>query len=124
MMVLPLPTVLLDLLITLNISAALAIVIATMYMNRALEFSVFPSLLLLTTLFRLALNVSVTRLILPHGDAGSVIKAFGNFVVGGNLVVGLVDLPDPDRDPVRRRHQRRRASRRGRRAVHARRDAR
>ena len=90
MMVVPLPPALLDLFITMNISAALAIVVSTMYLNKALEFSSFPSLLLLTTLFRLAINVSVTRLILLHGDAGHVVKAFGDFVVGGNVVVGLV----------------------------------
>ena len=90
MLILPLPSPLLDLMITLNISVALAIVIATMYMKKALEFSVFPSLLLLTTMFRLAINVSVTRLILTKGDAGSVVKAFGQFVVSGNVIVGLV----------------------------------
>jgi flagellar biosynthesis protein FlhA len=90
MMVVPLPPMLLDLFITMNISAALAIVVSTMYLGKALEFSAFPSLLLLTTLFRLAINVSVTRLILLHGDAGHVVKAFGDFVVGGNVVVGLV----------------------------------
>src|SRR5919198_3547466 len=90
MMVIPLPPFLLDLLITLNISAALMIVVATLYVPRALDFSSFPSLLLITTLFRLAINVSVTRLILLHGDAGRVVEAFGNFVVGGNVVVGLV----------------------------------
>jgi flagellar biosynthesis protein FlhA len=90
MMVVPLPPFLLDIFITLNISAALAVVVSTMYLSKALEFSAFPSLLLLTTLFRLAINVSVTRLILLHGDAGHVVKAFGDFVVGGNVVVGLV----------------------------------
>ena len=90
MLVVPLPPFLLDLFITLNISVALAIVITTLYLPRALDFSSFPSLLLLTTLFRLAINVSVTRLILLHGDAGDVVKAFGEFVVGGNVVVGLV----------------------------------
>jgi flagellar biosynthesis protein FlhA len=90
MMIVPLPSGLLSMLITLNIAGALAIVTSTMYVKRALDFSVFPSLLLLTTLFRLAINVSVTRMVLVHGDAGSVIKAFGSFVVGGNLVVGLV----------------------------------
>jgi flagellar biosynthesis protein FlhA len=90
MMIIPLPAVLLDFLITLNISAALMIVVATLYVPRALDFSSFPSLLLLTTLFRLAINVSVTRLILLEGDAGHVVEAFGNFVVGGNVVVGLV----------------------------------
>src|SRR5919106_4097828 len=90
MMIVPLPPFLLDLFITLNISAALAILVATLYMPRALDFAAFPSLLLLTTLFRLAINVSVTRLILLHGDAGHVVEAFGKFVVGGNVVVGLV----------------------------------
>src|SRR3954467_2053474 len=90
MMIIPLPPFMLDMFITLNISAALAVLVATLYMPRALDFAAFPSLLLLTTLFRLAINVSVTRLILLHGDAGHVVKAFGSFVVGGNVVVGLV----------------------------------
>jgi len=90
MLVVPLPPALLDLLIALNISGALAILVVTMYLNRALDFASFPSLLLLTTMFRLAINVSVTRLILTTGDAGSVVKAFGQFVVSGNVVVGLV----------------------------------
>jgi flagellar biosynthesis protein FlhA len=90
MLVVPLPPFVLDMLITLNISGGLAIVVATMYLNKALEFSVFPSLLLLTTMFRLAINVSVTRRILSTGDAGSVVHAFGQFVVGGNVVIGLV----------------------------------
>jgi flagellar biosynthesis protein FlhA len=90
MLVVPLPAMLLDLLITINISAALTIVVATMYLGKALDFASFPSLLLLTTMFRLAINVSVTRLILTTGDAGSVVKAFGEFVVGGNVIVGLV----------------------------------
>src|SRR3954463_11425801 len=90
MMIIPLPPFMLDMFITLNISAALAVLVATLYMPRALDFAAFPSLLLLTTLFRLAINVSVTRLILLHGDAGHVVQAFGNFVVGGNVLVGLV----------------------------------
>jgi flagellar biosynthesis protein FlhA len=90
MMVIPLPPLLLDFFITANISAAIAIVVATLYLPRALDFSAFPSLLLLTTLFRLAINVSVTRLILLHGDAGHVVESFGEFVVGGNVVVGLI----------------------------------
>src|SRR3954454_11692011 len=90
MLIIPLPPLLIDFFITLNISAALMIVVATLYVPRALDFSSFPTILLLTTLFRLAINVSVTRLILLHGDAGSVVTAFGNFVVGGNIVVGLV----------------------------------
>jgi flagellar biosynthesis protein FlhA len=90
MLVVPLPPFLLDIAITLNIAAALAIVVTTMYVEKALDFSSFPTLLLLTTLFRLAINISVTRLILLHGDAGHVIEAFGDFVVGGNVVVGLI----------------------------------
>src|SRR5215218_5935228 len=90
MMIVPLPSALLDLFITLNISVALAVLVATLYLPRALDFAAFPSLLLLTTLFRLAINISVTRLILLEGDAGHVVEAFGNFVVGGNIVVGLV----------------------------------
>jgi len=90
MMLVPLPSPLLDLLIAVNLSAALTILIATMYVPKALDFASFPSLLLLTTLFRLAINVSVTRLVLLHGDAGSVVHAFGTFVAGGNLVIGLV----------------------------------
>jgi flagellar biosynthesis protein FlhA len=90
MLIVPLPSMLLDLFITINISAALAVVVATMYLNKPLEFSAFPSLLLLTTIFRLAINVSVTRLILTKGDAGSVVHDFGQFVVGGDVVIGLV----------------------------------
>ena len=90
MMVVPLPAALLDFFITLNISIALAIVVATLYVPRSLDFSSFPSLLLITTLFRLAINISVTRLILLEGDAGHVVEAFGEFVVGGNVVVGLI----------------------------------
>src|SRR6266576_824440 len=90
MMIIPLPPFMLDMFITLNISSALAVLVATLYLPRALDFSAFPSLLLITTLFRLAINVSVTRLILLHGDAGNVVAAFGKFVVGGNVVVGLV----------------------------------
>ncbi len=90
MMIIPLPPMLVDLFISLNISAALAIVVTTLYLPTALDFSSFPSLLLLTTLFRLAINVSVTRLVLLHGDAGGVVRSFGQFVVGGNVIVGLV----------------------------------
>ncbi|HEV7162180.1 MAG TPA: flagellar biosynthesis protein FlhA [Solirubrobacteraceae bacterium] len=90
MLVVPLPSALLSLLITVNIAAALTVVATTMYLGKALDFASFPSLLLLITMFRLAINVSVTRLILTSGDAGSVVKSFGEFVVGGNVVVGLV----------------------------------
>jgi flagellar biosynthesis protein FlhA len=90
MMVVPLPAFLLDLLIALNITAALLILLVSMFVQRPLDFSVFPALLLVATLFRLALNISATRLVLRDGDAGKVIHAFGSFVVGGNLVIGLV----------------------------------
>src|SRR6201986_1576008 len=90
MLIIPLPSMLLDLFITINISAALAVVVATMSGKRPLEFSASPSLLLVTTMFRLAINVSVTRLILTKGSAGSVVHDFGQFVVGGNVVIGLV----------------------------------
>src|SRR5437763_6078813 len=89
MMIVPLPPFLVDFFITLNICGALAILVSTMYLSRALDFSSFPSLLLLTTLFRLAINVSVTRLVLLHGDEGHVVMEFVEFVVGGNLVVGM-----------------------------------
>ncbi|MFI7541318.1 flagellar biosynthesis protein FlhA [Actinoplanes sp. NPDC049599] len=90
MMVVPLPTFLLDLLIALNITGALLILLIAMFVHRPLDFSVFPALLLVATLFRLALNISATRLVLRDGDAGKVIHAFGSFVVGGSLVIGLV----------------------------------
>ncbi|GIF24232.1 flagellar biosynthesis protein FlhA [Actinoplanes tereljensis] len=90
MMVVPLPTFLLDLLIALNITAALLILLTSMFVQKPLDFAVFPALLLVATLFRLALNISATRLVLRDGDAGKVIHAFGSFVVGGNLVIGLV----------------------------------
>jgi flagellar biosynthesis protein FlhA len=90
MMVVPLPTALLDLLLVTNIALALLALLASMFTTRVLDFSIFPSYLLIATLFRLALNVSVTRLVLLHGYAGKVIEAFGNFVVGGSVIVGLV----------------------------------
>ena len=90
MMIIPLPTVLLDVLICLNITIALLVVMSAIYNVEALDLSVFPSLLLITTLFRLALNISSTRLILLNANAGEVITAFGNFVVGGNAVVGFI----------------------------------
>ena len=90
MMIIPLPTIVLDILICLNITIALLVVMSAIYNVEALDLSVFPSLLLITTLFRLALNISSTRLILLNGYAGEVITAFGNFVVGGNAVVGFI----------------------------------
>jgi flagellar biosynthesis protein FlhA len=90
MMVVPLPTALLDLLLVINIALALLALLASMFTTRVLDFSIFPSYLLIATLFRLALNVSVTRLVLLHGYAGKVIESFGHFVVGGSVIVGLV----------------------------------
>lgn len=90
MLVVPLPWFMLDLLLATNFSLAIGTLLLTMYTKEPLDFSVFPSLLLVMTLFRLALNVSSTRLILLNGNPGRIIQAFGDFVVGGNEVVGFV----------------------------------
>src|SRR3954469_13910638 len=90
LMGIPLPTWLLDILIATNLSASVAILLVVLYVPDALAIATFPTILLLTTLFRLALNVSSTRLILLQANAGDVIKAFGTFVVRGNYVVGGV----------------------------------
>jgi len=91
MIIIPLPPFFLDLMFILNIAVSIVILFTTMYIKEALEFSVFPSLLLITTLFRLSLNVSSTRLILTNnGYAGAVISTFGNFVLQGNAVVGFI----------------------------------
>ena len=95
LMIIPIPPILLDLFLSLNITIALVILVICLYTVKAVEFSVFPSVLLVTTLFRLSLNVASTRLILLHGEegpsaAGAVILSFGQFVIGGNYVVGIV----------------------------------
>lgn len=90
MFFIPLPTWLLDILLSVNICTGFAILMLTMHVRKSLEFSVFPSLLLVTTLFRLALNVSSTRLILLNAEAGAVIHAFGQVVAGNNYIVGFV----------------------------------
>ncbi|MCU1606199.1 MAG: flhA, partial [Modestobacter sp.] len=90
MLVVPLPAAILDLLLGLNITGSLLILLVSMQIRRPLEFSVFPALVLIATLMRLALNVSSTRLVLTDGYAGKVIEAFGHFVIGGSLIVGLV----------------------------------
>lgn len=91
MLIIPLPAFFLDLMFIINISLSVIILLTTMYIKEALEFSVFPSVVLITTLFRLSLNVSSTRLILTNrGDAGAVIKTFGHFVLQGNAVVGFI----------------------------------
>ena len=90
MLVVPLPAAVLDLLIAFNITAAIAVLLVAVYIQRPLDFAVFPSLILVLTLLRLSLNVSATRLVLSDGYAGKVIEAFGHFVVDGSLVIGLV----------------------------------
>ena len=90
MMVLPLPPNLLDFLLTINISLSIVIMLVCMYTKEPLDYSSFPVVLLISTIFRLALNVSSTRLILLHANAGEVITSFGQFVVGGNYVVGFI----------------------------------
>jgi len=90
MMIIPIPSPLLDILLTINISLSIIILLVCLYTTEPLNYSSFPTVLLLSTLFRLGLNVSSTRLILLHAHAGSVIDAFGKFVVGGNYVVGII----------------------------------
>ncbi|GAB6038848.1 flagellar biosynthesis protein FlhA [Fundidesulfovibrio butyratiphilus] len=94
-MLVPMPTIIIDLMLSLSISVSMVVLVTSMFMSSPLEFSIYPSLLLVTTLMRLALNVASTRLILLHGDegtgaAGQVIRAFGEFVVGGNYIIGVV----------------------------------
>lgn len=90
MMILPIPELLLDFLLVVNISFALIILLVAMNTKEALEFSIFPSLLLITTLFRLALNLSTTKLILLHGEAGTVVSTFGSWVAGGEIAIGFI----------------------------------
>lgn len=90
MMILPLPQVLMDLFITINMSAAIMVLLVAIHLHSPVGFSTFPALLLITTLFRLAISVSTTRLILIDGDAGQIVATFGEVVVSGNLIVGLV----------------------------------
>ena len=90
MLIIPLPHWLLSFLIIINITFALLVLLTAMNMKEALDFSIFPTVILLLTLFRLALSVSTTRAILAQGDAGDVVETFGNFVTGGNILVGLV----------------------------------
>lgn len=88
--IIPMPSILLDILLVINISLGVIILLLTLFTKNVLEFSTFPTLLLLTTMFRLALNISSTRLILSDGDAGNVINAFANFVTGNNYIVGAI----------------------------------
>ncbi len=86
----PLPPVILDMLLTVNLGMTVLLLLVVLGVSHPLEISVFPSVLLLLTLFRLSLNVATTRLVLLDGDAGKLVATFGGFVVGGNLVVGMV----------------------------------
>ena len=90
LLIIPLPTPMVDLLISINLMISTVMLMLSLYLPRALAFSTFPSMLLFTTLYRLALNVTTTRLILLKADAGEIIYTFGNFVVGGNFIVGAV----------------------------------
>ncbi|GKX45511.1 type III secretion system export apparatus subunit SctV [Pectobacterium carotovorum] len=90
MMIIPLPTGLIDVLIALNICVSSLLIVLAMYLPKPLAFSTFPAVLLLTTMFRLAISISTTRQILLQQDGGHIVEAFGNYVVGGNLAVGLV----------------------------------
>ncbi|MEJ8302556.1 flagellar biosynthesis protein FlhA [Saccharibacillus sacchari] len=90
MMILPIPTWLLDILIVINIAVAMLIMLLAMSTKEALQFSIFPALLLITTLFRLSLNISTTKLILGQADAGSVVATFGEFVAGGEIAIGFI----------------------------------
>ena len=90
MIIIPMPGFILDILIAVNITVSVVIFLITIFAKEVLEFSIFPSILLITTLFRLAINVSSTRLILSTANGGSIIEAFGNFVIGGNYVVGII----------------------------------
>ncbi|OAB41351.1 flagellar biosynthesis protein FlhA [Paenibacillus glacialis] len=90
MMILPIPAWLLDILLVINISIALMILLVSMNTKEALEFSIFPSLLLITTLFRLALNISTTKLILRDGEAGTVVATFGSWIAGGQIAIGFI----------------------------------
>ena len=116
-MLVPVPSFVLDILLSLSITASVLVLLVSMYILQPVEFSVFPSLLLLLTLFRLSLNLASSRRILLHGNEGSaaaghVIEAFGQFVVGGNYVVGFVLVPGLDRDSVHG-HQPRSGAHRG-----------
>ena len=90
LMIIPLPPMILDVLLALNITVAILLLMVSMYITHPLELSVFPGLLLILTIFRLSLNVASTRLVLGEGYAGEVINAFGSFVVKGNYVVGFI----------------------------------
>ncbi|MBU2503297.1 flagellar biosynthesis protein FlhA, partial [bacterium] len=90
LMVIPVPPLLLDLMLTFSIAFSVTVLLVALYLKAPLQFNSFPSLLLILTLMRLSLNVASTRLILSRGDAGQVIQSFGDFVIGGNYVIGVI----------------------------------
>ena len=90
LMLAPLPPVVLDVLLSFNIAISLLILLVSMFLKEPLEFAVFPSVLLIITVLRLSLNIAASRLILVNGYAGEFVNAFGNFVVGGNYIVGAI----------------------------------
>ena len=124
LLILPIPPFLLDLLLTMSIGLSLLTLLVILYLRTPAEFTGFPTLLLFITLYRLALNVASTRLILLDGYAGHIIESFGNFVVRGNYVVGLVVFLHSRFNQFYRHHERRGAHRGSRGAVHFGRDAR
>ena len=90
LMVVPIPTVLVDVMLALSITISIAIILLTMFIREPMEFSVFPTVLLLVTLLRLGINISITRQILVTGFAGKIVATFGNLIVGGDYIVGVV----------------------------------
>ncbi|MFZ6018023.1 MAG: FHIPEP family type III secretion protein, partial [Chloroflexota bacterium] len=90
LMLVPLPPLLVDLLVAFSIAVSIGIMLLTMYIRQPMEFSAFPTVLLLVTLLRMGINISVSRLILLNGEAGAIVATFGNLIVGGNYVVGFV----------------------------------
>ena len=90
--IIPIPSQILDLLLVLNMALSIIVLLLTLFTKSVLEFTTFPTLLLITTMFRLSLNISSTRLILSQGNAGDVITAFGDFVAGNNYIVGAIIL--------------------------------
>jgi flagellar biosynthesis protein FlhA len=124
LMIVPVPPILLDLMLTFSIAFSVTVLLVALYLKEPLQFNSFPSLLLILTLMRLSLNVASTRLILSTGQAGQVIDAFGHFVVGGNYVIGVHRVRHPRDHQLHGHHQGLRPHRRGRRALHPRRHAR
>ena len=123
LMIVPLPTFLLDIFLTINITVAVTILMVSIYISTATQIASYPTLLLITTLYRLSLDISATRLILLKADAGEVIRSFGMFVVQRQLRGRRGDLPDHHPGAVHRHHQGRRARGRSGRPVHPRRHA-